>query len=149
MFFRRAVSCLFDVAETDRFSLRAGRGRIPVPEIFTQEFEAHATSLEDSGRSAGTLRAKTGLLRRFLAFLAEHGRREMATLSTRDVSAYVRSLAPMAASIRASHLYLLRQYLRFVVVSMTDRPNQKLTSWAAPHKPLEETRAATIHLPDQ
>jgi hypothetical protein len=30
VFYRRAVGCLFDVADTGRFALRAGRGRIPV-----------------------------------------------------------------------------------------------------------------------
>ena len=35
VFYRRAVGCLFNVAETGRFALRAGHGRIPVPEVFT------------------------------------------------------------------------------------------------------------------
>ena len=68
-----------------------------------------------SGLAGGTLRAKTGMLRRFLAFLAEAGLAQVAALSSADVSAYVRSLAPLAASTRAGHLYFLREYLRFAV----------------------------------
>ena len=115
VFYRRAVSCLFDVAETGRFALRAGRGRIGVPEVFTAEFEAYASALAGRGLAQATLRSKTGMLRRFLAFLAGSGMREMGTLSIVDVSAYVRSIAPMAASSRASHLYFLREYLGFAV----------------------------------
>jgi hypothetical protein len=37
----------------------------------------------------------------------------MTALSVADVSAYVRSLTPMAASSRAGQLYFLREYLRF------------------------------------
>lgn len=115
VFYRRAVGGLFDVAETGRFALRSGRGRIPVPEVFTGEFEAYASSLAGRGLAEATVRAKTGLLRRFLSFLADSGVQEAATISVADVSAYVRSLAPMAASSRAGHLYLLREYLRFAV----------------------------------
>ena len=108
---RRAVAgvlppgcgCLFDVAETGRFALRAGRGRIPVPKVFTVQFEAYASSLARRGLAEATVRGKTGMLRRFLAFLAGQEVRQVATLSVGDVSAYVRSLAPMAASSRAGH----------------------------------------------
>lgn len=31
VFYRRVVGCLFDVAETGRFALRVGRGRVLVP----------------------------------------------------------------------------------------------------------------------
>jgi|SRR5450755_172070 integrase/recombinase XerD len=115
VFYRRAVGCLFDVAETGRFALRAGRGRIPVPEVFTAEFEAYASSLAGRGLAEATLRAKAGMLRRFLAFLAGLGVEKMTALSVVEVSAYVRSLAPMAASSRAGQLYFLREYLRFAV----------------------------------
>jgi site-specific recombinase XerD len=115
VFYRRAVGCLFDVAETGRFALRAGRGRIPVPEVFTAEFEAYASSLAGGGLAEATLRAKAGMLRRFLAFLVGLGVEQIAALSVADVSAYVRSLAPMAASSRAGQLYFLREYLRFAV----------------------------------
>ena len=115
VFYRRAVSCLFDVAETGRFALRAGRGRVLVPEVFTAQFEAYASSLAGRGLAAATVRGKTGMLRRFLASLAGQGVRQVAALSVGDVSAYVRSLAPMAASSRAGHLYFLREYLRFAV----------------------------------
>jgi len=115
VFFRRAVGCLFDVAETGRFALRAGHTRILVPEIFTAEFDAYAVSLMGCGLADATVRAKTGMLRRFLAFLARLGVREMAALRVVDVSAYVRSLAPLAASSRAGQLYFLREYLRFAV----------------------------------
>ena len=115
VFYRRAVGCLFDVAETDRFALRAGRGRIPLPEDFTVEFEAYASSLTGRGLASGTVRGKTGLLRRFLAFLAGSGIPGVAALRAADVTAYVRSLAPMAASTRAGQLYFLREYLRFAV----------------------------------
>jgi hypothetical protein len=113
VFYRRAVGCLFDVADTSRFALRAGRGGIPVPEIFTVEFEAYASSLAGRGLAEATVRAKTGMLRRFLAFLAGQGVQRMTALSVADVSAYVRSLTPMAASSRAGQLYFLREYLRF------------------------------------
>ncbi len=79
------------------------------------EFAAYAASLAGRGLAEGTVRAKTGMLRRFLAFLAESGVAEVAALSIADVSAYVRSLAPLAASSRAGHLYFLREYLRFTV----------------------------------
>jgi len=115
VFYRRAVDCLFDVAETGRFALRAGHGRILVPEVFTAEFEAYASSLAGRGLAEATLRAKTGMLRRFLAFLAGLGVEQMTALSVVDVSVYVRSLAPMAASSRAGQLYFLREYLRFAV----------------------------------
>jgi site-specific recombinase XerD len=115
VFYRRAVGCLFDAAETGRFALRAGRGRIPVPEVFTAEFEAYASSLAGRGLAEATLRAKAGMLRRFLAFLAGLGVEKMTALSVVEVSAYVRSLAPMAASSRAGQLYFLREYLRFAV----------------------------------
>jgi len=69
VFYRRAVSCLFDAAETGRFALRAGRGRVLVPEVFTAEFDAYATSLAGRGLAEATVRGKTGMLRRFLAFL--------------------------------------------------------------------------------
>lgn len=115
VFYRRVVACLFDVAETGSFALRAGRGRIAVPQVFTTEFEAYASSLAGRGLAEATVRAKTGMLRRFLAFLAGQEVRQVAALSVGDVSAYVRSLAPMAASSRAGHLYFLREYLRFVV----------------------------------
>jgi len=115
VFYRRAVGCLFDVADTSRFALRAGRGGIPVPEIFTVEFEAYASSLAGRGLAEATVRAKTGMLRRFLAFLAGQGVQRMTALSVADVSAYVRSLTPMAASSRAGQLYFLREYLRFAV----------------------------------
>jgi integrase len=55
------------------------------------------------------------MLRRFLAFLAGWGVAHVAELSIADVSAYVRSLAPLAASSRAGQLYFLREYLRFAV----------------------------------
>ncbi|MGO9156596.1 tyrosine-type recombinase/integrase [Mycobacterium sp.] len=115
VFYRRALGCLFDAAETGRFALRAGRGRIPVPEVFTAEFEAYASSLTGRGLAEATLRAKAGMLRRFLAFLAGLGVEQMTALSVVEVSAYVRSLAPMAASSRAGQLYFLREYLRFAV----------------------------------
>ncbi len=115
VFYRRAVGCLFDVAEMGRFTLRAGRGRILVPEIFTAEFGAYAVSLAGRGLAEATVRDKTGMLRRFLAFLVGFGVREVAALSVVDVSAYVRSLVPLAASSRAGQLYFLREYLRFAV----------------------------------
>lgn len=115
VFCRRAVGCLFDVAETGRFALRAGRGRILVPEAFATEFEAYTASLSGRGLAGATVPGKTGMLRRFLAFLAESGVRQVAALSVGDVSAYVRSLTPMAASSRAGQLYFLREYLRFAV----------------------------------
>ncbi len=115
VFCRRAVRCLFDLAETGRFALRAGRGKILVPEVFVADFEVYAASLAGRGLAEGTVRAKTGMLRRFLVFLGERGVAEVATLSVADVSAYVASLAPMAASTRAGQLYFLREYLRFAV----------------------------------
>lgn len=115
VFYRRAVSCLFEVADTGRFALRAGRGRIPVPTIFRAEFEAYASSLTGRGLAEATVRAKTGMLRRFLAFLAGQRVEQLTALSVAGVSAYVRSLAPMAAASRAGHLYFLREYLRFAV----------------------------------
>lgn len=115
VFYRRAVSCLFDAAETGRFALRAGRGRVLVPEVFTAEFDAYATWLAGRGLAEATVRGKTGMLRRFLAFLAGLRVREVAALSVVDVSTYVRSLVPMAASSRAGQLYFLREYLRFAV----------------------------------
>jgi integrase len=115
VFYRRVVACLFDVAETGGFALRAGRGRVLVPQVFTTEFEAYASSLAGRGLAAATVRAKTGMLRRFLAFLAGLGVWQVAALSVADVSAYVGSLAPMAASSRAGQLYFLREYLRFAV----------------------------------
>lgn len=115
VFHRRAVGCLFDVAETGRFALRAGAGRIQVPDVFTAQYEAYVASLAGRGLAARTVRAKTGLLRRFLAFLASSGLEQMEMLKAMDVSNYVRSLASMAASTRAGHLYFLREYLRFAV----------------------------------
>ena len=115
VFYRRAVGCLFEVADTGRFALRAGRGRIAVPEVFSDEFEAYARSLIGHGLAEATVRAKTGMLRRLLAFLAGQGVPQLAALRVADVSAYVRSLAPMAASSRAGQLYFLREYLRFAV----------------------------------
>lgn len=115
VFFRRAVGCLLDVAETGRFELRAGRGRIAVPEVFAAEFEGYASWLAGRGLAEATVRAKTGMLRRFLAFLAGLGLERMTALSIVEVSAYVRSLVAMAASSRASQLHFLREYLRFVV----------------------------------
>jgi integrase len=113
VFYRRAVGCLFDVVETGRFALRAGRGRIAVPEVFTAEFEVYLASLAGCGLAEATVRGKTGMLRRFQAFLAGLGVRQVAAVSVADVAAYVRSLAPMAASSRAGQLYFLREYLRF------------------------------------
>jgi integrase len=113
VFYRRAVGCLFDVFETGRFALRAGRGRIGAPEVFTAEFEVYLASLAGRGLAEATVRGKTGMLRRFQVFLAGLGLREMAAVSVVDVAAYVRSLAPMAASSRAGQLYFLREYLRF------------------------------------
>ena len=49
VFYRRVVACLFDVVETGRFALRAGRGRVLVPEVFAAEFEAYASSLSGRG----------------------------------------------------------------------------------------------------
>jgi integrase len=115
VFYRRAVGCLFDVAETGRFALRARRGRIAVSEVFTAEFEVYAAWVVGRGLAEATVRAKTGMLRRFLAFVAGLGAREVAALSVADVSAYVRSLVPMAASSRAATLYFLREYLGFAV----------------------------------
>ena len=115
VFYRRVVGCLFDVAETGRFALRAGRGRVRVPEVFTAELEAYASWLAGRGLAEVTVRGKTGMLRRFLTFLAGLGVKQMTALSVVEVSAYVRSLAPMAASSRAGQLYFLREYLRFVV----------------------------------
>lgn len=115
VFYRRAVGALFDVAETGRFALRAGGGGILVPEVFAAEFAAYGASLAGRGLAESTVRAKTGMLRRFLAFLAESGVAEVAELRAADVSAYVGSLVPLAASSRAGHLYFLREYLRFAV----------------------------------
>ncbi len=115
VFYRRAAGCLFDVAETGRFALRAGRRRIAVPEVFTAEFEVYVAWLAGCGLAEATIRGKTGMLRRLLAFLADSGVWEVAALSVVNVSAYVRSLAPMAASSRAGQLYFLREYLRFAV----------------------------------
>jgi site-specific recombinase XerD len=114
-FYRRVVGCLFDAAETGRFALRAGRGRIPVPKVFTAEFEAYTSSLAGRGLAEASVRGKTGMLRRFLTFLAGQGVKQMTALSVVEVSAYVRSLASMAASSRAGQLYFLREYLLFVV----------------------------------
>ncbi len=114
-FYRRVVGCLFDVAETGRFALRAESGRIAVPAVFTAEFDAYATSLVGRGLADATVRTKTGMLRRFLTFLAGRGVEQLSALHVADVSAYVRLLAPLAASSRASQLYLLREYLRFAV----------------------------------
>jgi site-specific recombinase XerD len=86
-----------------------------VPEVFTAEFEVYGAWLARRGLAEATVRGKTGMLRRFLAFLADLGVREVAALSVLDVSAYVRSLPPMAASSRAGQLYFLREYLRFAV----------------------------------
>lgn len=115
VFYRRAVGCLFDMADTGRFALRAGRGRIVVPGVLAAEFEVYSASLSGRGLAGATVRGKTGMLRRFLAFLAGSGVSEVAALSIADVSEYVRSLAPMAASSRAGQLYFLREYLRFAV----------------------------------
>lgn len=115
IFHRRAAGCLFDVAETGRFALRAGSGRIRIPEVFTAEYEVYAASLAGRGLAVATVRGKTGMLRRFLAFLAGSGVQEMEMLSAMDVSDYVRTLASMAASSRAGQLYFLREYLRFAV----------------------------------
>jgi integrase len=115
VFYRRAVYCLFEVAETGRFALRAGRGRIPLPEVFRAEFEAYASWLVGRGLAEATVRGKTGMLRRFLAFLTGLGVERVAALRVVDVSAYVRSLAPLAASSRAAQVYFLREYLRFAV----------------------------------
>ncbi|MDN5655618.1 MAG: hypothetical protein L0G46_11125 [Kocuria sp.] len=90
VFFRRAVSCLFDIAETGQFSLRAGHGRIPVCSMFTQEYSTYTASLETTGLASETIRSKTGRLRRLLAFLADHGVQELSALQVKDVSAYVR-----------------------------------------------------------
>lgn len=73
VFHRWAVGCVFDVAETGRFALRAGSGRIRVPEVFTAEYEVYAAWLSGRGLAESTVRSKTGLLRRFLAFLADSG----------------------------------------------------------------------------
>jgi integrase len=86
-----------------------------VPEVPTAEFEAYASSLAGRGLAEATLRAKAGMLRRFLAFLAGLGVEQMTALSVVEVCAYVSSLAPMAASSRAGQLYFLREYLRFAV----------------------------------
>lgn len=115
VFYRRALSGLFDVAGTGRLALRAGRGRIQVPKVLTAEFEAYAASLARRGLAEETVRAKTGMLRRFSAFLAQQRVERMTAVSVADVSAYVRSLASMAASSRAGQLYFLREYLRFAV----------------------------------
>ncbi|XAS74125.1 tyrosine-type recombinase/integrase [Micrococcaceae bacterium Sec5.1] len=115
VFSRRAVGCLFDVAETGRFALRVGSGRIRVPVVFTSEYEVYAASLAGRGLAEATVRGKTGMLRQFLAFLAGSGVQEMELLRAMDVSDYVRSLASMAASSRAGQLYFLREYLRFAV----------------------------------
>lgn len=115
VFCRRAVICLFDVAETGRFVLRTGRGRIPVPKVFASEFEAYASWLAGRALAKATVRGKTGMLRRFLTFLAGQGVEQMTALSVVEVSTYVRSLAPMATSSRAGQLYFLREYLRFAV----------------------------------
>ncbi|EWT07831.1 hypothetical protein N864_22505 [Intrasporangium chromatireducens Q5-1] len=71
-----------------------------MPAIFAAEFEAYASSLTGHGLAEATVRAKTGMLRRFLAFLAGRGVEQLTALGVADVSAYVRSLAPMAASTR-------------------------------------------------
>jgi hypothetical protein len=73
VFYRRAVGCLFDVAETGRFALRAGRGKTPVPEVFAGEFQAYCSWVDARTLAAGTVRAKTGFLRRFMAFAADLG----------------------------------------------------------------------------
>ncbi len=93
VFHRPAVGCLFDAAETGRFALRAGRGRIQLPEVFTAEYEAYAASLAGRGLAEATVRGKTGMLRRFLAFLAGSGVQDMAKLRALDVSDYIRSPA--------------------------------------------------------
>ena len=86
-----------------------------MPEVFTAEYEAYAASLAGRGLAWATVRGKTGMLRRFLAFLASSGLQEMESLKVMDVSDYVRSLASLAASSRAGQLYFLREYLRFAV----------------------------------
>lgn len=42
MYCRRVVGGLSDVAETGRFALRAGRGRVRVPDVFAAAFAAYA-----------------------------------------------------------------------------------------------------------
>jgi integrase len=83
--------------------------------VFTTEYEAYAASLTRRGLAEATVRAKTGMLRRFLAFLAGQRVEQLTALTVGEVSAYVRSLTPMSASGRAGHLYFLREYLRFAV----------------------------------
>src|SRR5579862_7499128 len=68
VFFRRAVGCLFDMAETGRFAVR---------ESFATEFQVYAASLMGCGLAEATVCAKTAMLRRFLAFLAAAGVREV------------------------------------------------------------------------
>ena len=93
-----------------------GAGRILVPEIFSGGVRGVCRRRwPGRGLAEATVRAKTGMLRRFLAFLAGPGVEQLTALSVADVSAYVRSLAPMAASSRAGQLYFLREYLRFAV----------------------------------
>jgi site-specific recombinase XerC len=106
---------LFDVAETGRFVLRAGRGRVEAPACLASAVEAYAESLAGGGLAGSTLRDKTGKLRRLLAFLGGRGVTRVEDMSVSDVSAYTRSLAPLAASTRAGQLYFLRGYLRFAV----------------------------------
>jgi len=115
VFYRRAVGCLFDMAEIGRFSLRNGHGFVGVAPGLVGMFDAWSDHVASRGLAASTVRSKTGALRRFLGFLVERGVGHASAITSADVSAYVTSLASLAPSTRAGHLYFLREYLRFVV----------------------------------
>jgi integrase len=115
VFYRRAVGCLFDLAETGRFALRAGRSRVEAPEALAGALEAWSGHVAGRGLAPATAAGKTGMARRFLAFLGGRGVGDPAAISVGDVSGYVRSLAGLAASTRAAQLYFLREYLAFAV----------------------------------
>jgi integrase len=114
-FTRRAVSCLFDVAELGVFRRNVGRIRTEAPACFAAVHKAYSDSLAQRGLAAATREGKRGASRRFLAFTASAGVTRIAELRAGDVFAYLSSFADAAASTRAEVLFFLREYLRFLV----------------------------------
>jgi len=113
----RIVMCLFDLAENGSFPLATGKLRIPLPGYHGEVYDEYTLYLQSKGfLCERTIYGKKHFLKKFLNFLEMQGIFDIDTLKAKDVYDYLSSsLGSVAATTRASHLYFLREFLRFLV----------------------------------
>ena len=121
---KRMLMCLFDLAESGSFPLRNGKTHILLPNCHItiyDEYSRHLESRDDLHHH--TINGKKHQLKKFLVFLELNGITNIDTLKVDDIYAYISFMtANCAESTRTGHLYFLREFLKFLVVTHNLEP---------------------------